>query len=299
MVIPSAMRNLMIFTIVYLSSLPAFASSIAVFHALDEDISTLKKEGATQVRSFSVGDISILQLALQGHSIYAVKMGSGCVQTSVSAQALLAKQKCDLAISIGPVGDIRGTLDHQSWYLVNKVVPWQRGSHGDTGFVAHQQATQNVTLPKTDPKAQAPYANLQAISIASGEVFVASDSFRGDLASQSKCDAVDMNLFGLLAVLNSHKVVGIHLRIPSDKADSKAGEDFRKFTENYEGEGGRLVAQIIRALPEDKTSPNAHKALRNLFNEPSKDQVLPEVPQAGKERDVPAKPDDSEFQRDR
>lgn len=293
------MRNLIIFIIAYLSSLPALASSIALFHALDEDISTLKKEGATQVRSFSVGDTSILHLALQGHSIYAVKMGSGCVQTSVSAQALLAKQKCDLAISIGPVGDIKGTLDPQSWYLVNKVVSWQRGSHGDTGFVAHREATQNLTLGLAEPKVQEPYANLPKLSVASGEVFVASDSFRCDLASQSKCDAVDMNLFGLLAVLNSHKVVGIHLRIPSDKADSKAGEDFRKFTENYEGDGGRLVAQIIRALPEDKTSPNAHKALRNLFNEPAKDQVLPEVPQAGKERDVPAKPDDSEFQRGR
>ena len=94
-----------------------------------------------------------------------------------------------------------------------------------------------------------------------------------------------MNLFGLLTVLQSHKIEGIHLRIPSDKADSKASEDFRNFTEKYQGEGGKLVAQIIRALPEDRTSPDAHKALRNLFKEPQGTQRRPQVPQPKTEKD--------------
>jgi nucleoside phosphorylase len=279
------MHIVVFLTIFCLASLPAVASAVALFFALEEDISALKKEGATQVRSFSVGDTTILQLALHGHSIYATKMGSGCVQTSLSAQALLAKQKCDLAISIGPVGDIKGNLDTKSWYRISKVVSWQRGTQNDTGFVAHREATQSLTLPQADPKLPNAYASLPVISVASGEVFVASDSFRCDLASLSKCEAVDMNLFGLLAVLNSHKIDGTHLRVPSDRADNKAGEDFRKFTEEYQGEGGRIVAQIIRTLPEDPTSPNAHPALRDILNGPQTKESRPQVPRSEKEKD--------------
>lgn len=290
------MRILLIFALFYFTSLPVLASAIALFHALDEDISALKREGATQVRSFAVGDTAILQLALQGHSIYAVKMGSGCVQTALSAQALLAKQKCDLAISIGPVGDIKGTLDTTSWYRVSTVVSWQRGSHNDTGFVAHREAIQSLLLPEGTAKEKELYANLPTLSVASGEVFVASDSFRSDLASQSKCEAVDMNLFGLLTVLQSHKIDAIHLRIPSDKADSKASEDFRRFTENYKGEGGRIVAKIIRSLPEDKTSPEAHPALRKILSGPQREQQHPQAPQSEKEKAAPASSGDSDIQ---
>jgi nucleoside phosphorylase len=282
-----------------LTCLQAHASTIALFHALDEDLSSLKREGATQVRSFSVGDTSVSQLTIAGHTIYAVKMGSGCVQTCVSAQALLAKQKCDLAMSLGPVGDIKGTLDKKMWYRVNEVTAWQRGTQGDTGYVPQREARQTLALPQGNPQASETYATMPAISVASGEVFVASDSFRAELASLTKCDAVDMNLFGLLAVLQSHKIEGIHLRIPSDNADNNASDDFRRFTENYKGEGGKIVAKIIRALPEDRTSPAAHNALRKLLNDPQTVQPRGEAEQSEKVKGGSANPVDAKSQQDR
>jgi nucleoside phosphorylase len=271
-----------------LFTFPVMASSIALFHALEEDLASLKIEGATQVRSFTVGDCPVIQLSLAGHSIYAVKMGSGCVQTCLSAQALLAKQKCDLAISIGPVGDIAGTLDPTKWHLVREVVSWQRGTESDTGFQSHRDARNAIAVPAALNDSDASYGNMPTISVASGEMFVASDSYRGELASRTKCEAVDMNLFGLLAVLKSHKVEGIHLRIPSDKANNKASEDFRKFTEQYQGEGGRIAAKIIRSLPEDKTSPEAHPSLRKILSGPQTEEPPPQAPQSEKEKDAPA-----------
>lgn len=269
------------------------ASSIALFHALEEDLAALKIEGATQVRSFTVGDSSVIQLSFNGHAIYAVKMGSGCVQTCLSAQALLAKQKCDLAISIGPVGDISGRLDSTKWYRVSEVVSWQRGSESDAGFQYHRDARIATTASSAFKLSDGAYGGMATLSVASGEMFIASDTFRSELASRTKCDAVDMNLFGLLAVLKSHKVDGIHLRIPSDKADDKASQDFRKFTEDYKGEGGRIAAKIIRSLPEDKTSPDAHPSLRKILSGPQKEEPLPQAPQSDREKAAPANSDDS------
>jgi nucleoside phosphorylase len=269
------------------------ASSIALFHALEEDLAALKIEGATQVRSFTVGDSSVIQLSLDGHAIYAVKMGSGCVQTCLSAQALLAKQKCDLAISIGPVGDISGRLDSTKWFRVSEVVSWQRGSQSEAGFQYHRDARILTAAPSAFKLSDANYDSLTTLSVASGEMFVASDTFRSELASRTKCDAVDMNLFGLLTVLKSHKVDGIHLRIPSDKADNKASQDFRRFTEEYKGEGGRIAAKIIRSLPEDKTSPDAHPSLRKILSGPQREEPPPQAPQSETEKAAPANSDDS------
>lgn len=290
------MRMLLAIVLALSISWQAGASVIALFHALDEDLAELKREGAAEVRSYTIGSVPVQQLSMAGHTIHAVKMGSGCVQTCLSAQALLAKQKCDLAISIGPVGDIKGTLTPHAWYRVSEVVSWQCGTQGDTGFVLDREARNTLTLPQGSPTSQEAYANLPVIAVASGEMFVASDSFRADLAAQTKCEAVDMNLFGLITVLASHQLQGIHLRTPSDRADQQAREDFRRFTETYRGEGGRLAAKMIRALPEDRTSPNAHAALRQFLNAPQPELRRSIAPQSQPGKDGCANPADAACQ---
>lgn len=260
---------------------------MAFFYALDEDVSMLTREGATEVRSYAVGDTTVRELRLDEHRVFAVKMGSGSVRTALSAQALLAKQKCDLAISTGPVGDLGGGLEIGKWSLVKRVVSWQRGSEDGTGFRMHQKAEMIPKFPlatTSNKEVKDLMASLSEVSVASGEVFVASDGFRSDLAARTKCEAVDMNLFGLLTALEAHGVVGIHLRVASDKADEKASEDFRKFVENYKGDGGLMAARIIRMLPEDKSDPATHPALRSLLTPEEKrtpdppPQVRPESP---------------------
>ena len=260
----------------------ANGATVAVYHALENDLSAMVKAGATKVRGLEVGATPIQQLALDGHKVFAVRMGSGCVQTCLSAQALLAKHRCDLVISVGPVGDIKGDLKEGIWYLVEEVVAWQRGSHDQTGFRAHADARLKVPMAARSEAVRRILGGMPPLGVASGEVFIASDSFRSELAAISGCAAVDMNLFGLLTVLNSHGIHGIHLRTPSDRADSKAGTDFRRYSESYDGEGGRIAVEIIRALPRDPTSPQAHEALRGLLSDPDSSESRPHIPQSGK-----------------
>jgi nucleoside phosphorylase len=267
-----------------------WGSTVAFLYALDGDVAALQKAGAVEVRNFSVGGTVVRQLALDGHTVHAVRMGSGCVQTALAAQALLAKQKCDLVISVGPVGDIKGELETGRWYVINRVVAWQRGSRDDAGFRLHADARMAVARHPLLEGAGGVLAGMPGIGVASGEVFISCDSFRAELASLSGCAAVDMNLFGLLSVMESHGLGGIHLRTPSDRADSKAGGDFRRFTESYDGAGGRMAAEIIRSMPRDPTSPQAHDALRGMLKAADSREPRSRIPRSGTAKDVPADP---------
>jgi nucleoside phosphorylase len=76
-----------------------------------------------------------------------------------------------------------------------------------------------------------------------------------------------MNAFGLLAALEGTNVKILILRVVSDFANERAGEDFSAFLKTYKGEGGAMVADLIRKLPVGQNEPAAHEALRKLLEE--------------------------------
>lgn len=55
------------------------------------------------------------------------------------------------------------------------------------------------------------------------------------------------------------------LRVISDHADENAGETFAAFTKSYDGEGGRMVYDIVMKLPVPLNDPSAHGELRKLL----------------------------------
>ena len=252
----------------FLGVAPACADEIAFFYALDADFQALKSEAAATRQPVKIGDRSVQVLSLAKHKIYAVKMGSGAVETTASAQAVLARFRCDRAFSLGPVGGLSDELEIGKWYRVVSVVPYQKGSWTGSGFqpnkdsanTGEEDALAKLALPKL-------FSGLKPITVASGEIFIASSDYRQQLREQTRAEAVDMNLFGLLAVCAGHHLPLINWRIVSDKADDKAGEDFRKFTETYDGAGGKALAELIRNLPPNPNPPKSYPELDKLLKE--------------------------------
>ena len=95
-----------------------------------------------------------------------------------------------------------------------------------------------------------------------------STSQRARLASETGAQCVDMNLFGLASACAEHRVPLVCWRIVSDRADDRAGEDFKAFTTQYDGAGGRLLAGTIRKLPPNPNSAASYPALRELIEPP-------------------------------
>ena len=243
------------------------ADEIAFFYALDPDLHALKSEGIVVRNPVKIGDRTIQIISIGKHKIYAVKMGSGAVETAISAQALLCRFHCDRAFSLGPVGALSDKLQVGQWCRVVSVSNFQKGAWTESGFqkadaieAADGADLTDATLPKL-------FQKLPTITVASGEVFVSSTAYRGQLREQTKADVVDMNLFGLLAACSDHHQPVINYRIISDKADDEAGHDFRKFVQAYDGAGGRALAELIHNLPSNPNSPESYPELQKLLKE--------------------------------
>ena len=56
-------------------------------------------------------------------------------------------------------------------------------------------------------------------------------------------------------------------RVASDCADDNASEDFKKFVADYDGAGGKAVAEIIKNLPPNPNSPEAYPNLRKILSQ--------------------------------
>lgn len=260
-------RTLLILLLVLLSRFAA-ADDIAVFYALDADLKALKAAGGEVGAPAVVGSASIHRLRVAGHAVYAVKMGSGAVETALSAQALLTRFRCDMAISVGPAGALHTGMERGSWHPVGRVTAWQKGSLTAGGAAEGRGAVWTFDPARADDESVPEAWRTNApIALASGEAFVASGSERDRLRDATGADAVDMNTFGLAAACADHKVPLHVWRIISDFADEDASGTFREFCANYDGEGGRLAAELIANLPPNPDAPESYPAIRAMLED--------------------------------
>lgn len=245
------------------------ADDTALFYALDADFEALKKAADGPARVSQAAGRSSARLQFGAQTVHAIKMGSGAVETALSAQALLTRVRCDRAFSIGPVGALTEESAPGSWRRVSEIVAYQHGSWLTSGFQRGKDAAMtldaNAIRDLTLPEAWKEAAPLR---VASGEMFIASASQRTKLAAETGAQCVDMNLFGLARACADHRLPLVCWRIVSDRADDRAGEDFKAFTAQYDGSGGRWLAETIRKLPLNPNSATSYPALRELIAPP-------------------------------
>ncbi len=245
----------------------AKGDTIGFFYALDADLQGLKTLAREIGQSTKVGTRSIQRLQLGTHTIYAVKMGSGAVETAASAQALLSRKRCDWAFSLGPAGALSDAMETGGWHRVERVMAWQRGTTDPTWN------TDWSRFPVTD--LPAPLQTTSTISIASGEQFISTTGERDRLQATTQADAVDMNSFGLSLVCSDHGVPLFSWKIISDHADENASETFRNFISTYSGAGGKALAEIIQVLPANPNDPSSYPAIEKLLRETRPPPISP------------------------
>ena len=242
------------------------ADTIAFFYALDADLQGLKTVARELGQSASVGTRSIQRLRLGSHTIHAVKMGSGAVETAASAQALLARNRCDWAFSLGPAGALAETVSTGSWYRVARVVAWQHGSSASASpSDSPSWNTDWTKLPATN--IPPPLGTASNLVVASGEQFISTSGDRDRLQALSLADAVDMNGYGLALVCADHGVPLFSWKVVSDRADEDASETFKAFIASYSGEGGKALAEVIQSLPANPNDPSSYPAIERALRE--------------------------------
>ena len=249
---------------------PALADTIGFFYALDADLQGLKTRARPIGQSVLVGSRAIQRLRLDTHSIYAVKMGSGAVETAASAQALLSRFPCDWAFAIGPAGALSEAIRPGGWHRVDRVTAWQR-ANAEEAWITDWTRLPATSLPP-------PLQTTSTLSVASGEQFISTTGERDRLQAATQADAVDMNSFGLALVCADHGVPLFSWKIISDRADEDAAATFRAFTATYAGEGGEALAEVIQSLPANPNDPATYPAIEKLLRESPSEPWAPSPP---------------------
>jgi adenosylhomocysteine nucleosidase len=252
------------FAFLVIGALNCSASEWAFFYALDADLGQLKKAGHEVRRPYTSAGRTIHTIQLGPHVVHALRMESGCVESTLSAQLLFSRMSVDKVISVGPVGALSKDLSVGTWVRVAGVVSHQKGAETASGFQLSDAAKMSLD---TFTPAAIPDAWKKAPSgiVASGEVFVASAAAGAALRTLTGATIVDMNLFGIQTVVSAHQVPHLAMRIVSDQADQNAPHAFREFIHNYAGEGGRWAAVLILAESGSLADPQTHGSLRELL----------------------------------
>lgn len=236
----------------------ASGSNVGWFYALDADKSVFEKEAGPPVRVVSVaGGTRLSEYQIGNHKVYAAKMGSGCVNTAVTVSRVTALHSLDYVISTGPAGTLGGNAKPGEWLRIVQVIPWQKCD--DRAWLS----LENAAGPKDWPDGR--WFRMPRAVLASGETFVSSTGQRTEIAREFSADIVEMNAYGLLGALEGMHCKVMILRVVSDRADESAADDFSRFSQSYDGDGGRIVAGIVKSLPIDQTDPAAHEALKQLL----------------------------------
>jgi adenosylhomocysteine nucleosidase len=256
------------FILFILSSRYAYPGTVGFFFALDEDKSAFEAAAGNPIRTMNLaGGTVAFEYRVGAHRVIAAKMGSGCVNTAVTVARVLALNPVDRIISTGPAGAIGDQAGIGTWHRIGEVAAWQQGRAGEGGRVFPSEAALRTVAWKPDDWPEGAWKRMPATKLVSGEVFVASGEKRGELARGFGAELVEMNAFGLLAAAEGTPAKVLILRVVSDKADEKASGDFSAFLKSYDGAGGKMVAELVKAMPVGKDEPAAHDALRELINE--------------------------------
>lgn len=246
----------------------ADAGTIGWFYALDGDKASFESIVGTPSRSVTLAGGTVMNEYRVGpHKVLAARMGSGCVATAVTVSRVLALNPLDRVISTGPAGGIGEGVKRGDWFKVKVVAAWQQGRAGEGGRIFPSEQAETTIDENPDEWPSGRWSTMNKVKLVSGEAFIASAEKRGELAGEFKAQIVEMNAFGLLSALQGTKVKVLILRVVSDYANEQASEDFSEFLKTYQGEGGKMVAELVRNLPVGKDEPAAHDALRELLGE--------------------------------
>ncbi len=247
------------------------AGTVGWFYALEEDRAGFEKVAGPPVRTMAlVGGTVVHEYRVGPHTVAAARMGSGCVETAVTVARVLALNPAGRVITTGPAGGIGGGVKIGEWVEVSAVVGWQQGRAGEGGRIFPKEGAEKRVKGwggmSEENDGTAPEGR-RHVRLVSGEVFVASAEKRGELAGEFDAELVEMNALGLLAAVEGMKAEVMVLRVVSDLADERASEDFAAFLRDYGGEGGAMVAELVKALPVGGDEPGAHGELKKLLED--------------------------------
>ena len=239
------------------------SDSLVVLFAFEADIKTLRAEAKELAEPKPWFGGKLYNLQIGGHTVRAALMQSGCIESAVTASALLARERPDWLISVGVAGSLSDANPRGAWLAVNELA--LNDTIQPTGAKPFMKLNILPDYPALSVALPAAWREAREVRLFSAGRFLHDSAERAAIKSESGAEVVDMNLLGIVRACQRAGVKNLHWRIVSDWADEKAGADFRSFVSQYNGAGGRAVAEFLGKLPVSPERPEAYPQLNKMI----------------------------------
>lgn len=199
---------------------------IGILIALDEEAKSLISNFKL-IQKIKTTCYEVFEYEFNNHQLFFLSTGVGEINASSSAQFLITKFGVELIINYGVCGllnsEIKSTL-----MLVNKVCHYDIDtSLIDTIEKGRYFYFDSVYIPVYFYKINdlSKKLNLENVICASGDTFVAEESFKNELIKNYSADICEMELAGIALVCEKNKIPLISLKAVSDNASSSEYND--------------------------------------------------------------------------
>ncbi len=253
------MRYFMIAMVMLLPAINCRAGEFdaALLVAFEEDIKDLSGTLNEVGSPIEYARRSFHRLMAFPHKFIAVVARAGLQESCLTANAALMKFKADRIISIGVAGSLSEKYKQGDIVVIRSVGQHDRGTY--SGLCNFAVKNDQLTPLLWDPWLETFNGRLKTLAeeqgmtihedvLISGNSFISSEEKRQQLAARFKADLVDMNSAGIEESAQSMCVPCYIIRVVSDYANEKAGDDFKKFVENRADNLTPLITLVADAL---------------------------------------------------
>ena len=218
----------------------------------EETLPILNKLGNIVAKSVISG-ASVCKAEYGVHTIYLATGGVGEIRAAMTAQMLKDLFDVEVLLNFGFVGALDPKLKQGELLLAKRVCHYQFDSSAIDGTVPGQydgKADRYFYLDGAliDRTLLASRMPLKTVTVASGDVFVASAAMKKRLREDFGCDICEMELAALALVCERNRIPLLSLKVVSDSADESSPMSFPEVVAKAMTKYEELLPCIIAAV---------------------------------------------------
>jgi adenosylhomocysteine nucleosidase len=248
---------------------------IGILCALREEL-RLYREEVDRASAKTHGGMEVVRGTIAGRHVVLAESGIGKVNAASAATVLVERYGCDRLLLSGVAGALDSALSIGDVVVGTRVIQHDYGRAGDDGIVAYQPG--GMPVPGASDRVGwllragllthvhaaldgAPLPGIRARAgdtphvpavhfgtIATGDVFVASDAVRERIRSRFDALAVDMESGAMVQVAERYGAAWLVVRAVSDLAGREGVVDFGVFLEDAARTAAALVRRLVAVL---------------------------------------------------
>lgn len=226
---------------------------IGIVTAMAEETYPILNRLGNIVAQSTISGVRVCKAEVGAHTVYLATGGVGEIRTAMTAQLLKDLFDIDVALNFGFVGALNPALKQGDLLLARRVchyqfdssaidgtVPGQYDGKEDRYFYLDSSLIDRVLLATRKP--------LKQVTVASGDMFVASAEMKNRLRDEFDCDICEMELAALALVCERNRVPLLSLKVVSDSADESSPTSFPEVVRSAMTKYEELLPDIIAAV---------------------------------------------------